>query len=246
MDPHAPRRPRAAGAANGLLARLPPLDRQRFLAACEPTLLVAGQVLAEADGRWPHAYFPDDAIVSLGLPVPASRSCLEVAQVGPEGMVGLPLLLGADGSALRPTVVSGGACSRITAAGLLAQLAASTAVQDRMNLYVAVGLDQLAQAALCTQYHHVDQRLARWLLMTRDRVHHGELRATHEFLAATLGVRRAGITRAARELQQQQLIAYHRGMLTVLDRAGLEAIACGCYAADRARYQALLGPAARA
>jgi CRP-like cAMP-binding protein len=109
-----------------------------------------------------------------------------------------------------------------------------------MQRYVLVSLTQMAQAALCTRYHRVDQRLARWLLMTQDRVPQGALRATHEFLAATLGVRRAGVTRAAADLQDKHLIAYHRGVLTLVDREGLEAAACGCYAADCASYAALL------
>jgi CRP-like cAMP-binding protein len=109
---------------------------------------------------------------------------------------------------------------------------------------VLVSLTQLAQAALCTRYHRVEERLARWLLMTQDRAPGGPVYATHEFLAAALGVRRAGVTHAAATLQRRQLIAYHRGVLTVLDRAGLQAAACGCYAADCASYaHGMTGPA---
>jgi CRP-like cAMP-binding protein len=109
---------------------------------------------------------------------------------------------------------------------------------------VLVSLTQLAQAALCTRYHRVEERLARWLLMTQDRAPGGPVYATHEFLATALGVRRAGVTHAAATLQRRQLIAYHRGVLTVLDREGLQAAACGCYAADRASYaHGMRGPA---
>jgi CRP-like cAMP-binding protein len=102
--------------------------------------------------------------------------------------------------------------------------------------YVLVAFAQLAQAALCTRYHGVEERLARWLLMTLDRAPDAPVHATHEFLAATLGVRRAGVTRAAAVLQARQLISYHRGVLLVLDRGGLQDASCDCYAADCASY----------
>lgn len=225
---------------NRLLARLPAADRQRFLAACEPVALAFDQVLTHGHGRMTHAYFPTDAIVSLGIAAAGSQACLEVALVGWEGMIGLPLLLGANASTLRPTVVRAGFALRIAAAPLQLQLLGSEALAHRMRRYVLVSHAQMAQAAFCTRYHRVDQRLARWLLMTQDRVQQGALHATHEFLAATLGVRRAGVTRAAADLQERHLIAYRRGVLTLLDRAGLQAVACGCYAADCAAYATLM------
>jgi len=226
--------------ANRLLARLPAADRQRFLAACEPVALAFDQVLTHGHGRMTHAYFPTDAIVSLSVAATGQSACLEVALIGWEGMIGLPLLLGAAASALRPTVVRGGFALRIAAAPLRLQLLGSEALASRMQRYVLVSLAQMAQAAFCTRYHRVDQRLARLLLMTQDRVEQGAFHATHEFLAATLGVRRAGVTRAAAELQRRHLIVYRRGVLTLLDRDGLQAVACGCYAADCASYATLM------
>jgi CRP-like cAMP-binding protein len=233
-------RPDAALAVNGLLAPLPSQDRKRFLAACEAVDLKPAQMLMRPGSRMAYAYFPTDAVVSLGMAPQGTRQCLEVALVGPEGMVGLPLLLGATASTLRATVVRPGAAWRIAVAPLRLQLVESPPLAQRMQRYVLVSLTQLAQAALCTRYHRLDQRLARWLLMTQDRMQHQALHATHEVLAATLGVRRAGVSRAAAELQQRQLIAYHRGVLTLLDRGGLEAVACDCYAADCASYEVLM------
>jgi CRP-like cAMP-binding protein len=231
----------AAGPVNRLLEALPAQDRKRFLAACEAVDLQADQVLMRPGSRTAYVYFPTEAVVSLGLVPRAARQCLEVALVGPEGMVGLPLLLGATASTLRATVVRPGAAWRIAGAPLQLQLLESPQLARRMQRYVLVSLTQMAQAALCTRFHRLDQRLARWLLMTQDRMQHQALHATHEGLAATLGVRRAGVSRAAAELQDRQLIAYRRGVLTLLDRTGLEAAACSCYEADCAAYGVLMG-----
>jgi CRP-like cAMP-binding protein len=222
--------------ANRLLEGLAGTHRERFLASCEPADLQVGQVLMRPGMRATHAWFPVDAIVSLGLAEGGVQHSFEVGLVGPEGMVGIPLLLGSNASSLRATVVRPGAALCIEAAPLRLQMRSSEAFRERMQQYVLVSLTQLAQAALCTRYHRVEERLARWLLMTQDRAPPGPVHATHELLAATLGVRRAGVTQAAASLQGQELIAYHRGELTVLDRPGLLAAACSCYAADCASY----------
>jgi CRP-like cAMP-binding protein len=234
--------PAAAVHGNRLIARLAGADRKRIVGKCEVVELDAGQVLMRPGQRTTHAWFPLDSTISLGMVAPGKRNCFEVALIGPEGMVGVPLLLGAAASSLRATVVKPGTALRLRAPELRLQLEAAPGFRQRMHHYVFVSLTQLAQAALCTHYHHVDERLARWLLMTQDRAPHGAVHATHEFLAATLGVRRAGVTRAAASLQRRQLIAYHRGVLTVLDRDGLEAAACACYAADCASYASVMRP----
>lgn len=227
--------------ANRLLARLAPAERARLLAAGAIVELGEGQVLMRPGQRTTHAHFPLEAIVSLGVGAGRQR-CFELDLVGSEGMVGVPLLLGATASTLRATVVKPGAALRIEAAPLRQELLASEAFAHRMQQYVLVSLSHLAQAALCTRYHLVEARLARWLLMMQDRDPGHAVRATHEDLAAALGVRRAGVSRAAASLQRRQLIAYHRGVLTLLDRDGLQGAACACYAADCASYARAMRP----
>jgi CRP-like cAMP-binding protein len=232
----------ALPATNQLLASLPREPRERLLAACETVELEADQVLLRAGRPGAHAYFPLDAIVSLRIAGTQGQQCFEVALVGREGMVGLPLLLGTSASPFGATVVRPGAALRIAAAPLRLQFLASQALRQRLYRYLLAALAQMAQAALCTRYHRVDQRLARWLLMAQDRAPDVDVHATHEFLAGTLGVRRAGVTRAAAGLQRRGLLVYRRGVLTLLDRGGLESAACACYSADRASYAALLRP----
>jgi CRP-like cAMP-binding protein len=234
-------RPTEAAAANRLLFALPAGERRRVLAGAETVVLELGQVLVQPGVRVTTAYFPVDAIASLGIASASHQERLEVALVGREGMVGLPLLLGAAvAGGLHATVVRPGTAIAMAAADLRLQLLGSAALQRQAQRYVLVTLALLAQASLCTRHHQVQERLARWLLMTQDRVAEGGFHATHEFLAATLGVRRAGVTRAAATLQRLRLITYHRGEVAVLDRPGLQAAACNCYAADRASHAALM------
>lgn len=228
--------PEPAVPANRLLARLARPERGRVLAHCDRREVEAGELLMGPDVRATHAWFPLDTIVSLGVPAAGKPHSFGVALVGAEGMIGIPLLLGSAASSLRAVVVRPGAALRMPMAALRLLLEDSVAFARRMQQYVLVSHTQLAQAALCTRYHRVEERLARWLLMTQDRAPQGPVHATHEFLAATLGVRRAGVTRAAAVLQRRKLIEYHRGVLTVLDRAGLEDASCACYAADCVAY----------
>ncbi|MCC2634056.1 MAG: cyclic nucleotide-binding domain protein [Ramlibacter sp.] len=239
-------RPEKSTPGNGLLASLPDLDRARVTKDCDTIALVAGQVLAEPRGRMTHAWFPAGAVISLSVGHAGHGDNLEVALVGREGMVGLPLLLGGSVSEVLATVTSPGNALRIGAAALRAAMADSAPLAQRLQRYLLVALAQMAQSAVCTRHHRLDQRLARWLLVAGDRVLAGELHATHESLAARLGVRRAGVTRAANGLQQARLIAYRRGMLMLLDRKGLEAVACACYAADESSYRRLMRPRATA
>lgn len=231
-----------AAAPNRLLARLPAAVHARFVAACEPVQLAAGHVLLRPGGPVTCAWFPLDAVLSVGIVAAGEQHSIEVALVGREGMLGIPLLLHADRSELIATVTRPGAALRIDAQALRQQLLASTDLEKRLRRYVLVSIAQIARAVLCTRYHRVDQRLARLLLMKQDRAPEEALRVTHEALAATLGVRRAGVTRAASDLQLQRLIAYHRGVLTILDRDGLQRAACACYAADCASYSTLMRP----
>lgn len=160
--------------------------------------------------------------------------------VGNEGMVGIPLILGVNVSPLYSLVQGSGPAWRMTAALFSKEFERSGALQRDLKRYLYVLMSQLAQTAACTRFHVVEARLARWLLMTRDRAHSGEFHITQQFLAYMLGVRRVGVTKAATALQKHKLISYTRGDITILDNAGLEAAACGCYQTDKETYQRIM------
>lgn len=225
---------------NRLLGALPRREAQRLLAACEAITLELGEVLYEPGTRIGHVYFPTDSFISLLVTVDGTAE-LEVGMVGNEGMLGTPLILGVEVSSLRALVQGAGPAWRLNAAAFARQLDRHPVLRRALHRYLQVRMSQLAQTAACTRFHVVEERLARWLLMTQDRAHGAEFHVTHEFLAYMLGVRRVGVTRAANALQQRRLISYHRGEVTILDRAGMEAAACGCYRADRDTYDRLLG-----
>ena len=225
---------------NRLLQSLPEGDLRRMLAACETVELAFADVLYTPRERLSHVYFPVNSFISLIMPIDDSAS-LEVGMIGNEGMFGVPLVLGVDVSPVRAVVQGAGSALRMDAASFCRELGRSQVLQREIDRYVFVQLSQLAQTAACTRFHLVEARLARWLLMTQDRAHANSFHITQEFLAFMLGVRRVGVTKAASALQKRNLIHYSRGDITVLDRRGLKAAACGCYKADRESYEQILG-----
>ena len=225
---------------NRLLEGLPQSDLRRILAGCESVELEFAEVLYTPRARLSHVYFPIQGSISLIMPVDDSDA-LEVGIVGNEGMFGIPLVLGVDVSPVRAVVQGAGSALRMGGAPFLRELGRSQVLQRAIDRYIFVHLSQVAQTAACMRFHVVEARLARWLLMTQDRAHADTFHVTQEFLAFMLGVRRVGVTKAASSLQQRSLIQYSRGSLTVLDRRGLKAVACGCYQADRDSYDRILG-----
>ena len=224
---------------NLLLETLPAGVQRTMLAGCEMVELRFADVLCAPGEPLKSVYFPIGGFISLVMPIDDSAA-LEVGLVGYEGMLGIPLALGVDISPVRGVVQGAGAALRLDATTFRRELERSPALRRRIDRYVYVQLTQLAQTAACTRFHVVEARLARWLLMTQDRACASTFHITQEFLAYMLGVRRVGITKAASSLQGRQLIHYSRGNITVLDRRGLRAAACGCYRADLDSYDLML------
>ncbi|MBK1709109.1 Crp/Fnr family transcriptional regulator [Marichromatium gracile] len=225
---------------NRLLAALPTRDRRLILSRSEPVELRRGEVISEPGERIRNAYFPTDCFLSLVTP-PADHSGLEVRLVGNEGMIGTPLILGVEITQIRTFVQGAGPAWRLSSEGFHEALRQSEALEARLHCYLDVLMNQCTQLLACTRFHLVEARLARWLLMSQDRAHSDHFHVTHEILALLLGVRRVGVTKAASALQARELIHYRRGEITVLNRAGLQGTACGCYGAAEALYEQVLG-----
>jgi CRP-like cAMP-binding protein/PAS domain-containing protein len=217
-----------AGTLNRLLAGLPAKEYKRVLAGLELVKLSYGDVLYEPGQQMRYAYFPCDCLVSL-LTVVEGHRALEVGLVGREGMVGFRLGLGITTASVRSLVQATGTAVRIKSDRFLRECQRSPALQRAQLHFVNALMIQVTQTAACNRFHMVAARLARWLLMTRERLPSGEFHLTQEFLADMLGVRRAGVTRAASALQRRNLIRYRRGTITILDQKGLEASSCSCY-----------------
>ena len=217
-----------AEAPNRLLAALPTKEYERLLAGFEPVKLTYGEVLYEPGEPMRHVYFPGNCLVSL-LTVVEGHRALEVGLVGREGMVGSRLALGITTASVRALVQGTGTAMRIESARFLQEFHRSPALQRALFHFTDTLMSQVTQTAACNRFHLVEARLARWLLMTRERLPSGEFRLTQEFLADMLGVRRAGVTAAASALQLRKLIRYRRGTITILDQQGLEASSCSCY-----------------
>ncbi|MGO9515372.1 MAG: Crp/Fnr family transcriptional regulator [Steroidobacteraceae bacterium] len=225
---------------NRLIEALPRQGREHLLARCERVELDFAEVLFEPGQRIRYVFFPAGGVISLIAPTVADAN-FQVGLVGDEGMLGLPLLLGIKEASLRALVQGSGAAWRMRATPFCRELEQSVPLRRLLNRYVHVRLRQLTQTALCTHFHGVDARLARWLLTTADRAHSDQFYITQEFISSMLCVRRAGVNRAAALLQERRLIRYSRGHLAILDRRGLQAVACACYVAARESYAKILG-----
>lgn len=214
--------------ANSLLAAVPRTEYQRLAAALEPVSLTFGDVLYESGDPIRYVYFPSDCLISLLTQV-EDHMALEVGLVGSEGMVGIPLALGIGTSSVRALVQGTGTAMRMEAGRFQLEFKQSPSLQRELYRYTHLLMAQFSQTAACNRFHVVEARLARWLLMTRDRVRSNEFHLTHEFLADMLGVQRVGVTNAASALRKRKLIDYSRGNITILNPRGLSAACCACY-----------------
>lgn len=234
-----PSKTTAAPVANQLLAALPRKEYERLLPDLEEVPLLFEDVLYDAGEVIHDVYFPNSGIVSL-LAAVEERATLEVGLVGREGMVGLPLFMEVKTSVNRAVVQGAGSAYQMKAKTFRRECQDGGSLPRLLRRYTHSVLTQISQTAVCNRFHPIDARLARWLLMHRDRMGADEFQLTQEFLSNMLGVRREGVNKAAGLLQQQNLISYSRGALTILKRAGLEAIACQCYTIIKEEYDAVL------
>ncbi len=222
--------------ANQLIAALPPQERSRLLAHSELVELELHEMVCAAGELARHVWFPVEGFVSIILPVPAAAD-MAVAQVGPEGMFHTSAMFDVEHSAFHARVQAAGRAFRMTRACLQQHLQHSSYLREVLNRYANARLSQLAQQTVCINHHSVEQRLARALLMTRDRLTSNEIFLTHEVFSLMLGVRRESVTQAASALQRRGLISYSRGYVMLLDEAALKSMSCGCYEADLHTYE---------
>lgn len=213
---------------NTILKSLPQAELSRLKAALEPVTLKFGHVLYEPGKAIRHVYFPSSCLISLLTTVDRRRS-LEVGMVGNEGMAGMPFILGMGVSGVRALVQGGGGALRMAAGPFRVEFNRSPALRDSLYRYMYALMAQISQTAACNRFHQAEARLARWLLMTRDRVLSDDFPLTHEFLAHMLGMRREGVTAAASAFKRRKLIKYERGRIQILDLNALRAESCSCY-----------------
>jgi CRP-like cAMP-binding protein len=232
MAPHDPRQ-------NHLLAALPADEYARLLPDLELAPMPLGHVLYEPGVQMRHVYFPTTSIVSL-LYVMENGASAEIAVVGNEGVVGVSLFMGGESTTSRAVVQSDGHAYRLKAQLLKDEFYRGGPMQRLLLRYTQALLTQMAQTAVCNRHHSLDQQFCRWLLLSLDRLSSNELIMTQELIANMLGVRREGVTEAAGNVQRAGLISYNRGRITVLDRPGLEARACECYAVVKKEFDRLL------
>ena len=232
LYPHDPRQ-------NHLLAALPAAETAHIFPHLEWVPMPLGHVLYESGIQMRHVYFPTTSIVSL-LYVMEDGASAEIAIVGNEGIVGVSLFMGGNTTPSRAVVQSAGHAFRLRGQLLKDEFCRAGEMQHLLLRYTQALLTQMAQTAVCNRHHTLDQQFCRWLLLSLDRLPGNELVMTQELIANMLGVRREGVTEAACNVQKAGLINYRRGHITVLDRPGLEARACECYAVVKKEFDRLL------
>jgi CRP-like cAMP-binding protein len=224
---------------NHLLAALPTEEFERLAAHLELVPMPIGKMLYEPNEQLQHAYFPTTCIVSLHY-VMESGASAETAGVGNEGMVGVSLFMGGNTTSSSAVVQTAGYAYRLERRLLKQEFDRAGALQRLLLRYTQALMTQMTQTSVCNRHHSVEQQLCRWLLLTLDRLPTNELIMTQELVASMLGVRREGITEAAGNLQRAGYINYRRGHISVLNRSGLEAHTCECYAIVKKEMKRLL------
>jgi CRP-like cAMP-binding protein len=224
---------------NYLLAALSPAERERIYPYLELTPMPLGKVLYESGDVQRHVFFPIDCIISL-LYVMVDGASAEISVVGREGIIGVSLFMGGETTPSRAIVQSAGNAYRLVGQRLKAEFHRNGEMQLLLLRYTQALITQMAQTAVCNRHHSVDQQLCRWLLLSLDRLPSNQLSMTQELIANMLGVRREGVTEAAGKLQQEGIIRYARGKITVLDRPKLEQRCCECYAVVKKETDRLL------
>ena len=220
---------------NWLLDALPADGYERLVENLEPLSFSLGEVIYEAGAQIEHVYFPTTCHISL-LYTMLNGATAEMGLVGNEGVVGIALFMGGDTMRNQAIVQGGGDALKLQARAAQVEFSHGSEFQHLLLRYAQAFITQISQTAVCNRLHSVEQRLCCWLLMTRDRTQSDALQMTHEFISNMLGVRREGVTHAARDLQQRGLISYVRGHIQILDRKGLEIRACECYAVIKEEY----------
>lgn len=215
--------------SNSLVASLPRRERARLMRACEPVDMVRGDVLYEAGQPCHRVYFPQSGLISQSSALDG-HSPLGMSLIGAEGVLGATILLGVDEAPMQARVERAGVALSIPVGEMRRQMRNGDGLRAVMGRHLYLQLVTLSVTAACTQFHQIDQRLARLLLTTQDRLQDDHFHFTHGALATMLGVRRSGVTVAAGTLQSAGLISYSRGEIAVLDRAGLESRSCACHA----------------
>jgi CRP-like cAMP-binding protein len=231
---------------NRLLAALPPKVFDRLFPDLEPVSMPLGKVIYESGIELKHVFFPAPGCIVSMLYVMLDGSSAEIAVVGDEGMVGIALFMGGGTTPSRALVQSSGQAFRLEAKALKREFARHSDLQILLLRYTQALITQMSQTAVCNRHHSLEQQLCRWLLLSQDRLPTNELTMTQELIANMLGVRREGVTGAAGKLQAAGLIHYSRGRITIVDRPGLEARVCECYAVVKTEYERLLPPAGAA
>jgi len=226
--------------ANRLLAALPPSEYDRLQPHLEEFPLVLKEVLSEVGAAIRHVYFPNSGVISSLSPLEEKSIGIEVGIIGREGMAGLAVFLGMETTPLRCIVQVPGAALRMSATDFCRCAGRDSVLHGLLLRYTHAFLAQVSLALACNSIHSMEKRLCRWLLMMQHRAGVDEFPLTQEFMAAMLGVRRAGVSEVAGKLQRAGLIRYGRGQVMVLDRGGLEASACNCHRLVQAEVDRLL------